>query len=298
MTRTLTVAPGQPGAYPSISDALEVAGDDSVISIAAGTFIESLRLDGRRVTLAAADPGRVIIDAQTLGAPAVHARDGAVTLRGLTLYAGDTAAVAISGGSVEIENCELRARFGAGLSLTDRATVQTRELSVTGGQYGLLIEESGGLIERCQVRDVTDDGIIVRLGADPVIRDTTINGCGYRGVYIYQSSAPTLERCEISETGAAGISVAHQSSPTIRECWLHDLRGVGIFVGRSCKGLIEECTVEGTATPAIQVEDGAHPTIVEPRPTGPRARSATSRWTGPSSTTPTGWSGCSPTSTR
>ena len=51
MARTLSVSPKQPGAFPTIRDALEVATDDSVISIAPGTYAEALALDGRRISL-------------------------------------------------------------------------------------------------------------------------------------------------------------------------------------------------------------------------------------------------------
>jgi parallel beta-helix repeat protein len=270
MAQLLTVDPGRPGAYPTLGDALEAAEPGCVVTVAAGTYAEALDLDGRHLTLAAAEAGRVTIDATATDRPAVRARDARITLRGLTLHAGDAAAVEVAGGEVTIESCRVKARFGAGLSLSGRATVRASELMVTGGQFGVVVEDSGGVIEHSEIRDVTDDGIIVRLGADPLLRDTTIAGCGYRGVYIYQASNPTLERCEISRTGDAGVSVAHHSSPTVRGCVIHDTGGVGIFVGHGCGGLIEECTTEATAAPGIQVDEGANPSVISA--TGKRAR--------------------------
>ncbi|MFG2042855.1 right-handed parallel beta-helix repeat-containing protein [Dactylosporangium sp. NPDC048998] len=275
MAQVLTVAPGRPGAYPTLRDALEVAGDDSVITVAAGRYAEVLRLDGRRLTIAAAEPGAVTIDATATDQPALRARGGEITLRGLTLHAGDAHAVEVAGGRLTIENCTVHARYGAGVGLSDRAVVQASELVVAGAQFGVLVEDSGGVIERSEIKDVTDDGVIARLGADPVIRDTTISGCGYRGIYVYQASNPTIERCEISRTGDAGISVAHHSSPTIRESWIHETSGVGIFVGRGCGGLVEGCAVESTATPGIQIDEGAHPTVVAA--TGGRTRPSVGR---------------------
>jgi parallel beta-helix repeat protein len=270
MPQALTVTPGRPGGFPTLRDALEVADDDTVITIAAGTYNEALQLDGRRLTLAAAEPGTVIIDVVSTDRPAIRARGAELTLRGLSLQAGDANAVEISGGRLTIENCEVHARYGAGVSVMDRATIQATELAVKGAEFGVLIEDSTGVIERSEINDVTADGVIARLGADPVIRDTTIAGCRYRGIYVYQASSPTIERCEISRTGDAGISVAHHSSPTIRESWIHDATGVGIFVGRGCGGLIEANTLESTASPALQIDEGAHPTVVAARPDRPR----------------------------
>ncbi len=265
MARTLTVSPQQPGAYPTIQDALELAADDTVISIAPGTYVEALRLDRRRISLVSAgQPGEVTIDAQTIGLPPVDARGAEVSLEGLVLKAGDTPAVHASGGRLQIRQCEVTARYGAGVSLSDGSTLTANELKVTAGQYGLLFEDSGGTVENSEVRNVLEDGLIVRLGADPTVRNTVISGCGYRGVYIYQAGRPTLERCEIGPAGDVGVSIAHQSAPTLKDCWVHDTQGVGISVGRGCKGTIDGTTFESTATPTILVEQGATPTIIEP----------------------------------
>ncbi len=266
MARTLSVSPQQPGAFPTIRDALEVAGDDAVITVAPGRYAEALQLDGRTVSLVAGgEPGTVTIDAEALGMSAVTCRDSKVTLQGLTLRSSDAAAVSVLRGRLEMRECDVSARYGAGLSVTDGATVEATGVKVTGGQFGMLIEDSTGVIDKCEVRDVAEDGIIVRLGADPTIRDTTISGSGYRGVYVYQAGRPTLEHCEISQTGDVGVSITNQSAPTLRNCRIAGARGVGIMVGRGCRGLIEGCTVEDSAAPGIHVDEGATPTIVEAR---------------------------------
>ena len=219
MARTLLVSPGQAGAFPTIRDALEVASDDAVITIAPGKYPEALNLDGRQLTLTAnGERGSVVIDAEALGRPAITCRNGNITLQGLSLRAGDAAAVNVIHGRLQIRSCDATARYGAGISVTDGATIEATDVRVTGGQFGLLIEDSGGLVEESEIRDVAEDGIIVRLGADPTIRDTTVGGSGYRGVYVYQAGRPTLDHCEISQSGDVGISVAHQSAPTLRNC--------------------------------------------------------------------------------
>jgi parallel beta-helix repeat protein len=273
MARTLSVSPQQPGAFPTINDALEVATDDTVITIAPGRYTEALRLEGRRLSLVASgDAASVVIDAEALGLSAVTCRDSQITLQGLALRSSDAAAVSVMRGRLEIRQCEATARFGAAISVTDAAVIEATEVKVTGGQFGMLIEDSTGVIEHCEIRDVAEDGLIVRLGADPTIRDSTVAGSGYRGVYVYQAGRPTLEHCEISHSGDVGISVANQSAPTIRNCLVSGSGGVGIMVGRGCRGLIEGCSVEENATPGIHVDEGATPTIVEARNTtaGPR----------------------------
>ncbi|HEU4425457.1 MAG TPA: right-handed parallel beta-helix repeat-containing protein [Pilimelia sp.] len=262
MARILSVSAERPGAFPTISDALEIAADDAIISIEPGVYAEAIRLVGRRVTLTAAkEPGSVQLDASAAGASPVACHGGDVTLQGLVLKSGDYPAVSAAGGRIAVDRCEVSARFAAGVQVTGGATLAATDTRVSGGQYGFVIEDSGGTVDKCQMRDIADDGIIVRLGADPVIRNTTVAGCGLRGVYIYQASRPTIERCDISGSADAGISVAHHSSPTIVDSWVHDTRGVGIMFGRGCGGLVERTRVEHTAPPGIHLDEGATPTI-------------------------------------
>ncbi|GAB3813862.1 right-handed parallel beta-helix repeat-containing protein [Micromonospora zhanjiangensis] len=269
MARTLIVSAERPGAYPTIRDALEIAPDGSVISIEPGVYPETVRLVGRRLSLVAAkEAGSVTIDASEARGSAVACEGGETTLQGLVLRAADYPALSVVGGRATVEKCELAARYAAAGTATDGATLTATDVKVTAGQYGLVVEDAGGLLDKCEIRDVTDDGIIVRLGANPTIRNCTVVDCGYRGLYIYQAGQPTIERCDVSNTGDVGISVAHQSSPTITESWVHDTRGVGILFGRGCGGLVEGTRIEDTAAPGIEVEDGATPTIREAQDDG------------------------------
>jgi parallel beta-helix repeat protein len=273
MARTLTVSSQRPGAFPTIRDALEVAEDGAVVSIDAGVYTEAIRLHDRRVSLVAAgEDGSVTVDATGEPAPAVACRGGEVTLRGLVLKSGDYPAVSAAGGRVTIEKCEVSARYAAAVSVTDGAQLSATNVTVSAAQYGFVVEDAGGTIDTCQIRDVADDGIIVRLGADPTIRNCTITGCGFRGIYIYQAGRPTIERCDISAIAGVGISVAHGSAPTISDSWVHGTQGVGIQFGRGCGGLVQGTKVEDTASPGIQVEEGANPTIKEADPAGHLSR--------------------------
>jgi parallel beta-helix repeat protein len=262
MARTLHVSADQAGAFPTITDALEVAGPGMTIAVAPGEYAESLTVADIELSLiAAGKAGSVTIDATATGRPAVSAHRAELTLRGLVLRSGDAAAVTASGGRLRLEECQARAGYAPAVSVTDGANLQAISSQVVGGQYGFVIEDAGGLVDKCEISDITDDAMIVRLGADPTIRNTTISGCGFRGIYVYQSGRPTIERCDISQTGDAGISIAHRSTPTITGCWVHQTQGVGIIFGRGCDGLVEGCRVEDTATPGIQLEDGATPTV-------------------------------------
>ncbi|WP_436522264.1 right-handed parallel beta-helix repeat-containing protein [Actinoplanes sp. HUAS TT8] len=258
MASTLPV----PGTYPTIRDALEVAPDDAVITIAPGTYRERIELAGRRLTLrGTGEEGTVVVDASGLEGPALAVLSGEVTVEGLDLTSGDYPAIAATSARVTVRKTRLSAGYGAGLQATDMSVVDATEVRVLRGQNGLVFSDSGGTVESCEVRGVNDDGIIVRLGADPAIRNTTVAECGYRGVYVYQSGRPVIEHCDVSGTGDAGIVVANGSSPTIRETWVHQTAGSGIVFGPGCTGVVEQCRIEGTAEPKVAVDPRAQVTV-------------------------------------
>uniref|UniRef100_UPI0005F2C359 right-handed parallel beta-helix repeat-containing protein n=1 Tax=Actinoplanes rectilineatus TaxID=113571 RepID=UPI0005F2C359 len=268
MSKTLAV----PGTYPTIADALEVASDGAVIVLAPGTYTERLDLSGRRITVrAAGDAGSAVIDATGLDSPALSLSAGEVTVEGLALTSGDYPAVAASGGRLRLRSCHLSAGYGAGLQAVDGATVEATEVKVLRGQHGLVFSDAGGTVDSCDIRNTTDDGIIVRLGADPAIRNTTVADCGHRGIYVYQSGRPTIERCDVSGTADAGIVVMHRSSPQILHTWVHDTSGVGISFGPGCGGVVEQCRVEKTAEPRVDVDPAANPVVSLDEGAAPKA---------------------------
>jgi Holliday junction resolvasome RuvABC ATP-dependent DNA helicase subunit len=266
MPRTLFVSPAQRGAFPTIRDALAAAEPGAVISIAPGEYAESLPISDRELALTARDPGTVTITAASRDEPVLLLARCRLEVHGLTLRSGDQPAIQIMGGEVRLSACTAGSEAAAGIQVTDGARVQVRDTTVAGGRYGIVVEDSDSEVDRCEVRDVADDGILLRLGAAGSIRNTVVTRCGFRGIYMYQAGGSQVERCEVSQTGDAGISVADQSAPRIIECWVHDTQGVGITVGRGCAGVIESCKVENTAPPGILIAEGARTVIQEGDP--------------------------------
>ncbi|WP_035857292.1 right-handed parallel beta-helix repeat-containing protein [Cryptosporangium arvum] len=273
MARTLLVSSRRPGALPTLADALEVVEPGGTITLDAGEYAAAVSLRDTTITLTALDDaGEVTVDATGLGRPALEARNATVTVRGLILRSSDGPAVRATGGRLELSDCRLAAGYGAALTAEDGADVRAENCTITAGQHGIVFSDATGRIAGCTVSDVTDDGIIVRLGADPTIVDTKVTGTGYRGVYVYQAGRPTLDRCEIARTGDVGLAAVYDSKPVVRSCRIHHTGGVGILIGTGCGGTIEACEFEATATPEIEVEPGANPTISANREPGAGAR--------------------------
>ena len=264
MSRTLLVAPGQPGAYPSIGEALAAVTEDAVVSIGPGTYYEALFITDRTVTLVAAQgPGTVTVDVSSSTYATLTCSGGRVELRDLTLKAGDAPVVVAEGTRLTMSGCTLSAGFGAAISIRGREEFELTRCKVAGARYGLVVEEADGLVDGCEFADLSEDGIIVRIGAAPTIRATTVTRCASRGIYVYQYGKPTIEACDISQTSGVGVAVAQQSAPVLLRCRIHDTRGPAVSFGRGCQGTVEACTFDNTGLPAVEIMEGATPTIVE-----------------------------------
>ncbi|HYQ68819.1 right-handed parallel beta-helix repeat-containing protein [Actinophytocola sp.] len=262
-SRTLLVAPGRQGAYPTIGDALGNAPDGGVVAVAAGTYLETFELAGRRLTIRAHEGGEVILDGTGGDWPVLDARGGALTLHGLTLRAG-AAAVRAEDVELTLERCTLSATRGPGLAVRGCRRFTVNRCTVDGAEQGIVVESSSGRIEETNVRNVTGDGVVIGLGADPELRNCTVADCGQRGIYVYQYARPVIETCDVARTGHEGVAVAQQSRPEVRRCKVHDVGGVGISFAAGCAGTIDECHVDNAAPPGILVAAGATPTVTEP----------------------------------
>ncbi|WP_436501587.1 right-handed parallel beta-helix repeat-containing protein [Actinokineospora sp. HUAS TT18] len=258
--RTLQVGT-RPGSYPSIGEALRDAPDGAVVRVAAGTYAETLDLAGRRLTLVA-DGGRVVIDAAGTDQPAVRVVGGSLALQGIEVHGGTAGGVSSDGAELAMIRCTVTTERGSGISVRGTGPFDVSKCAITSAEQGVVIEGASGRLEDTTIDDVTGDGITVGMGADPVIRNCAVTGCGLRGLYVYQYGRPVVEGCEFAHTGAEGIAVAHHSAPEIRRCSIHDTRGVGVAFAPGCRGTVEACSLENTAQPGIALADGATPTVI------------------------------------
>ncbi|GAB3460441.1 right-handed parallel beta-helix repeat-containing protein [Actinophytocola sediminis] len=262
-SRTLLVAPGRHGAYPTIGDALGHAPDGGVLAVVAGTYAETFELADRRLTIRAHEGGEVVLDGAGGDWPTLRVRGGSLALHGITLRSG-AAAVLAEDVELTMERCVLAAETGPAIVVRDCRRFALTRCTVDGAEQGIVVESSSGRLDETTVSNVAGDGVVIGLGADPELRNCRITDCGHRGIYVYQYARPLIEACEVARTGHEGIAVAQRSRPEVRRCKVHDVGGVGIAFAAGCAGAIDSCQVDNSASPGVFVADGATPTVTEP----------------------------------
>ncbi|GAB3586150.1 hypothetical protein GCM10027445_64550 [Amycolatopsis endophytica] len=260
--RTLLVDPGRHGAYATVGEAVLGAPDGATVSIAAGTYAETLELLDRALTLRAAEGAEVVFDGRGADVPVLLARGGTLAVHGVTVQAGNAAAIQAENAELTLDDCTVRAGRGPAVGVRGPGPLTVTGVTITGAEHGLVLEGTSGIVENVTIDNVAADGMIVGLGADPVIRSCTIGGCGQRGLYVYQHARPVVENCRISRTAQAGILVAHRSAPVLRRVSVRDAGGVGIDVGANCGGSVEACDVANTAEPAVRLAGTATAEVV------------------------------------
>ncbi|MFI0453573.1 right-handed parallel beta-helix repeat-containing protein [Actinomadura sp. 6N118] len=254
--RSVLVDPERHGAYATIGDALTEAADGTTVLIAAGTYAETFELMRREVTLRASEGAEVVLNGSGADRPVLRVSGGSIGLYGLTLTGG-AGGVQADGAEVTVARCALKGLRGPGIAIRGTGPVSVRETTVADAEHGLLIEGASGSLENVTVDNVAGDGMIIGLGADPVLRSCTVTGCGQRGLYVFQHARPVLQNCAIGRTGGAGVVVAHRAAPVLRETRISDTRGVGVEIGAGCGGSVEACEVSNTAEPGILLAPGS-----------------------------------------
>ena len=267
MSRRLQVSATRPGCYPTLGEALLDAADGDTVVVDAGSYAETLDLAGRDVAVVAAegtglDGDQVVRISGSGYEPTVRVRRGTVVLRGLVLAAAEAHVVDAADAELTLAGCRLEAGWGAGLRATDRCRLTVEDCAVSGAQQGLVLEDCSGTISGTTVQDSADDAVVLRLGADPVLRDCAVSGAGSRGVYAYQSARPTLESCEIARTSGPGVAVAQGSSLQLVRCHVHDTGAAGVSFAAGTSGRVEGCRVETTSGPEVDVDPGAEVELV------------------------------------
>ena len=104
-------------------------------------------------------------------------------MHGLKVRSDASDALKVTDTHLTIENCDFTSHYGPALRLGDRTEMSVSDSNVFDSQQGLIIEDASGLIENMTIKNCADDAVVIRLGADPTVRNLSVDGSGHRGIY-------------------------------------------------------------------------------------------------------------------
>ncbi|OII65624.1 sporulation protein [Streptomyces sp. CC53] len=225
------------GEYPSLTAALEAAGDGDVLTLAPGTYRENLVLE-RAVTLRGTDGA--------VGSVRIAPADGvpltvraSATVRDLHIEGQDAAvpALLVEDGAPELLDLRIVTRSAAGLEVRGAARPTVRRVTV---------DNPAGV------------GIAVLGGAGGVFEDCEVVAAGQEGVSVTGGARPRLERCRVHHASGAGLSVTGEDSALEGlGCEVYEIRGSGVRVAGRASAHLSDSSVHRASADGVTLDTDA-----------------------------------------
>ncbi|MET8942593.1 right-handed parallel beta-helix repeat-containing protein [Streptomyces sp. NPDC004542] len=260
--QVLAVTPEGPGGFRTISEALARARSGAVLSVAPGTYAESLVVTTPVTIVAEQARGSVRIaphhgSALVLKAEAVmltdlvfHGRDeelpvidaprGQVAMHGCQVSGSGWAAVlARAGGSLALRDCRISNPAGAGVVVTSPVE---------------------SLVEACVVEHLGTSGVVVGQQGRIGLRGCTVRDARGNGVLANGEAHGAVEECDISSTDKPAVALEGNSTIRVLRTVVHDT-GTGVQLASRGTTELEDVRISGTSGAGIVVSEGSDPVV-------------------------------------
>ncbi|GAA0804884.1 right-handed parallel beta-helix repeat-containing protein [Spirilliplanes yamanashiensis] len=255
--QVLVVAPGRPGALPTIGAALERAEDDATVTVHEGRYEENLVVR-KRVTIVAGDgPGTVVV---TAAAGSVLVVNGAgAHLRGLHLTSADTevAAVDVYQGEVALEDCRVvGASWAAILSrLNGSLAMRACEVTNPNGAGVVVTSERPSTVEECRIGEVSSSALVAAESGHLIVRRSALYQVAGNGLVVNGQARCVMEQCEITDAAKPAVVVEQQGSAEITGLTVTGSQNVDLYVRGSGDVTVSDSTFTGAAVQSAHIAD-------------------------------------------
>jgi nitrous oxidase accessory protein NosD len=230
-----TIAPARPqrvaargwNAHRTIGAAIRAATPGSVITVAPGTYRESLLLDKDIEIVAESTAGTV--EVATPFGVAVAVRRGTATLRGLTIVGADPAGIAVSvdDAAAVLAECEIT---GGRIDAAGWATASLTGCRIHDCAHAAVHARGDAQVNlaRCGLADIDGAAVVLAQSARVRMSASTVARVTGPGLYLADATHARIEDCEISATGGAGIVTEGTAGLVVVGSRLRDLAGDGV----------------------------------------------------------------------
>ncbi|WP_030439997.1 right-handed parallel beta-helix repeat-containing protein [Actinoplanes subtropicus] len=256
--QVLVVAPGTPGAYPTIGSALARAENGATVTVQPGQYTERLSVT-KRVTISAEDgPGTVEVRVAE-GSVLVVNGPGAA-LRGLTLSSPDPklAAVDVHRGELALDDCRIvGASWTAVLSRLDGSLAMRGGEVVNPAGAGIVVTSARpSTVENTTINDVASSAVVVAESGALTLRQARINRPGGNGVGINGNGRCIVDGGQIVEAAKPAVAVEAHGSARISRLSVHDSKSVDLYLRGDGEVAVADSTFTGAAVQSAHISDG------------------------------------------
>ncbi|MEU2246867.1 right-handed parallel beta-helix repeat-containing protein [Streptomyces sp. NPDC019224] len=223
----LRVGPHGWGAHKTIGAALRAAAPGAVVSVQPGVYAETLVLAGDVALVAEQGPGSVRLTGAR-GVP-LTVTGGTVRVGGLVVEGpGGRAAVRVTGGAVEFEECEIG---GGPLEVSGDSVTALRGCRVRATGTAVAVRLSGP--GRTELTDVTLDGagLLAERHVEVRAHGLTVTGAPEDALVLRDGAGGEFTECTLSGAAASAVQVVAGGRPVLlRDCLLADSGKQGVLV--------------------------------------------------------------------
>lgn len=251
------------GGYRSISDALAVATDGSLITVGAGQYHENLVLT-KAVTITAEDNNRSVRVIATSGVAVVLAAESAA-LAGLVVETadGESPAVVVESGQLSLTECEIGSSSWATVYTRGRGAVLMRGCQVRNpaGAGVVVTSAAPNTLDACQVSDLGTSAVVVAETGTLSMRACSVRAAKGNGICLNGNGQLTATDTTISGTAKPAVAVEQQASATMARIALSDVEGIGFYLASAGAVLIEDSSVTGSGAEAVFSAESCAPVL-------------------------------------
>ncbi|MEU6062771.1 right-handed parallel beta-helix repeat-containing protein [Streptomyces sp. NPDC047097] len=126
----------------------------------------------------------------------------------------------------------------------------------------LLDEDSAAEFDRLHLQDAAGTGLLVRGGANPLLRRARVLDARGTGVEVVDGGRGRLEHCEIEGAGADGVRIGAGGNPQLRDTAIRQSADVGLRVAAEGLGTIRDCRVHASGASGVGVDGGGELSVL------------------------------------
>ncbi|WUH90758.1 right-handed parallel beta-helix repeat-containing protein [Streptomyces sp. NBC_00433] len=233
---------------------------------------------------ATADVRRTTVE-QVTGCGVVMAGESLGTFDDCTVRnTGEAAVVVHTPARPVLRGCRLHGTKAQGLRVCDApgaaAAAAAPASAADGAAAAAGREETRVRLEKCEIFDTAEDGVLVSGGGEVWLRDCHIRETGGAGVIAAGSSRVELEQSRVvdprgtglaavdsaqlhvrggtvARTGANGVHASDASTVRLTECEISTTAYTALYFGGSARAELRSCTVRDSAQHALRAEAAA-----------------------------------------
>ncbi|MCW2904445.1 MAG: hypothetical protein JWO67_6710, partial [Streptosporangiaceae bacterium] len=170
------------------------------------------------------------------------------------------------------EDCEFTRSTAPAIRVAESSSpalsrTAVRECADTSASV-LLEDDSVAEFDRLEVADAAGTAILIRSGANPLLRHATIAVPRGAGVEVTDDGRGRLEHCTVERAGAAAVRIAGGANPSFRDCAFRSAADAGVAVDSGGLGTVLDCEVSASGASGVVVRDGAELTLTRVRISG------------------------------